>query len=486
MDADGAHPTDLTNRHATEEESADWSTDGSKIVFSSTVPNGSPDVFVMNAAGGGVMLLGLGYYPARSPDGKRVAFTRSAAGGTDLFTMKADGTDVVQVTHDGGEKLMTDWQPLGPASVTQTTMSTPVDTIVYGDSALLTSTVTSAGPAPTGMMQFRLNGVNDGGPVAVDAGGRAEYDPPFLLDVGDVASATYSGDARLGWSSGEAALRVRPSATTTSLVTSANAVERGQTINLFVTVANTDTDIPPFGSVQFSVDGAPVGSPIGLDDNGQVAVGLLANVPAGDYHVSASYYDDTASIADFAPSIASVVERVTESATTPPGPAQTQASATSQPKVAATVTKKDLVAFAKLLEEALRRRGFAALKGAGPLFIAAQPGTLSQRIYASASTGSVRGAGARQTLISAGQHSFRSSGSGRLQLRLTAAGKRAIRRASRLKVDVITRYVPDAGRNVSVTSHLRVRKRAEARAAATRAAPVPPGNAKIRGLHLRP
>ena len=57
----------------------------------------------MNAAGGGVMLLGLGYYPARSPDGKRVAFTRSAAGGTDLFTMKADGTDVVQVTHDGGE-----------------------------------------------------------------------------------------------------------------------------------------------------------------------------------------------------------------------------------------------------------------------------------------------------------------------------------------------------------------------------------------------
>ena len=149
------------------------------------------------------------------------------------------------------------------------------------------------------------------------------------------------------------------------------------------------------------------------------------------------------------------------------------------------MTKKDLVAFAKLLEEALRRRGFAALKGAGPLFIAAQPGTLSQRIYASASTGSVRGAGARQTLISAGQHSFRSSGSGRLQLRLTAAGKRAIRRASRLKVDVITRYVPDAGRNVSVTSHLRVRKRAEARAAATRAAPAP-GNAKIRGLHLRP
>ena len=72
MDADGAHPTDLTNRHATEEESADWSTDGSKIVFSSTVPNGSPDVFVMNAAGGGVMLLGLGYYPASSPDGKRV------------------------------------------------------------------------------------------------------------------------------------------------------------------------------------------------------------------------------------------------------------------------------------------------------------------------------------------------------------------------------------------------------------------------------
>jgi Tol biopolymer transport system component len=485
MDADGGHLTDLTNRHASEEESADWSPDGSKIVFSSIVPNGSPEVFVMNAAAGGVTRLGVGYYPTWSPDGNRVAFTRSAAGGTNLFTMKADGSDVVQVTHDGGEKVMTDWQPLSPASVTQTTLSTPVGAIVYGDSTLLTSTVTSAGPAPTGVMQFRVNGVNDGGPVVVDAGGRAEYDPPFLLDVGDVASATYGGDARLGWSSGEAALRVLPAATTTSLVTSANPVARGQTINLFVTVANTDTDVPPFGSVQFSVDGAPVGSPIGLDDNGQVGVGLLANVAAGEYRVSASYYDDTAAIADFAPSTTWVLERVTESATTPPGPTQTQASATNQPTVKAAVTKKDLVAFAKLIEQALRRRGFAALTGTGPLFTAAQPGTLSQRIYASVPTGSVRGSAARRTLISAGQHSFPSLGSGRLQLRLTAAGKRAIRRASRLKVDVITRYAPAAGKSVSTTSNLRVKKRAATRAAATRAAHAP-GHANSRGLLLRP
>ena len=485
MDADGGHPTDVTNRHASEEQSADWSTDGSKIVFSSTAPNGSPDVFVMNAAGSGDTRLGAGDYPTWSPDGKRIAFTRSAAGGTNLFTMKADGTDVVQVTHDGGEKVMTDWQPLSPASVTQTIMSTPVDTIVYGDSTLLTSTVTSAGPAPTGVMQFRLNGVNDGGPVAVDAGGRADYDPPFLLDVGDVASATYSGDARLGWSSGEAALHVLPAATTTSLVTSANPVARGQTTNLFVTVANTDTDVAPFGSVQFSVDGAPVGSPIGLDDNGQVAVGLLANVAAGDYRVSARYDDDTAAIPDFASSTASVLERVTESATTPPGPTQTQASATNEPAVEATVTKKDLAAFAKLLERALRRRGFAALKGNGPLFSAAQPGTLSQRIYASVPTASVRGAGARRTLISAGQHSFPSIGSGRLHLRLTAAGKRAIRRASRLTVDVITRYAPAAGKSVSTTSHLRVKERAATRAAATRAAHAP-GHANNRELLMRP
>jgi hypothetical protein len=485
MDPDGGHLTDLTNRHASEEESADWSPDGSKIVFSSIVPNGSPDVSVMDAAGGGVVRLGVGYYPTWSPDGKRIAFTRSAAGGTDLFTMKTDGTDVVQVTHDGGEKLMTDWQPLGPASVTQTTVSTPVGTIVYGDSTLLTSMVSSAGPAPTGVMQFRVNGVNDGGPVGVDSGGRAEYDPPFLLDVGDVASATYGGDARLGWSSGEAALRVLPAATTTSLVTSANPVVRGQTIDLFVTVANTDTDVSPFGSVQFSVDGAPVGSPIGLDDNGQVGVGLLANVAAGDYRVSASYYDDTAAIADFAPSTASVLERVTESATTAPGATQTQVSATNRPVVEATVTKKDLVAFAKLLEQALRRRGFAALKGTGRLFRAAQPGMLSQRIYASVPTASVRGSGARRTLISAGQHFFPSIGSGRLQLRLTAAGKRAIRRASRLKIDVITRYAPAAGRSVSTTSHLRVKKRAAARGAATRAAHAP-GHANSRGLLLRP
>jgi hypothetical protein len=50
---------------------------------------------------------------------------------------------------------------------------------------------------------------------------------------------------------------------------------------------------------------------------------------------------------------------------------------------------------------------------------------------------------------------------------------------------VITRYAPAAGKSVSTTSNLRVKKRAATRAAATRAAHAP-GHANSRGLLLRP
>jgi Bacterial Ig-like domain (group 3) len=163
---------------------------------------------VSNADGSGATVIGPDGYGNRSPDGRRIAMLRAPSiGATDVYTIKADGTDVARVTRGGQEKVFLDWQPLHAGQLTQTTVSSP-PSIIFGQDAAFTSTVTSPGTPATGLLQFRVDGENDGAPKPLGAGGGAAYSPPFLLDVGDVVSATYSGDRALGWSAGDAPLVV--------------------------------------------------------------------------------------------------------------------------------------------------------------------------------------------------------------------------------------------------------------------------------------
>ncbi len=464
MDADGSNETNVSNNHADEEESPDWSPDGTKLLFTRTSPNLTSNIVVMNAGGTGATVIAPGRYGTWSPDGERIAMLRSPSiGGTDVYTMKADGTDVTRVTRDIRGKYFLDWQPLQAGGVTQTTVSSP-DTIVFGEDAAFTSTVTSPGPPVAGLLQFRVNGENDGAARALDAGGHAAYTPEFLLDVGDVASATYSGDVALGWSTGDAPLNILPASTAATLVSSRNPVPRGEQTDVVVTVANTDTDIAPFGSVRFRIDGRPIGPVLDLDENGQAEVSLEADVPAGDYTVRVDYVDDTAEIADFRPSSASFVQRVTEPPAPPPAPPPPVPVV--QPSAAA-VHKNDLARFGALIAKGLRKRGFAALRGRTPVFAAAVSGTLSTQIYVRRQRASARASQIRRTLIAGARHTFASPRSSRLQLRLTGTGKRLIRGAKRLDIELRTRFVPTSGSAVTAVQRVRVSRRGSTRARPT-------------------
>ena len=314
--------------------------------------------------------------------------------------------------------------------------------MVYGQSTVLTAQTV---PVPTGVLQFRLGGENAGPPVALDARGEASFDPSYLLDVGDVVSATYGGDARWGWSTGVAPVEVVPARTATRLRIEPNPVPPNGNVMLDVDVANLDTDIAPFGSVRFSIDGQQVGPPFDLDENGRLVLTVeLSRVEPGDHRVSVDYADDTGTPEDGEPSAASTSVRVT----TPPPPAATPTARPTTPAPAPApraVTSQQLRKLSARVAATLRRRGLAALRRAGPPFAAATSGTLRLTV----STGRMQ--------LASGRVRFQTTGTHRVAWRLSAAGRKIIDRGRAVRVEIRTTFVSAQGTRLAVTTKARAR-----------------------------
>lgn len=115
MSTDGSNWKQLTTSMNFEHYYASPSTDGSKIVFSSSLSNGF-DIFIMNSDGSGLQQLtsGLGefYAPALSPDGLYIVATRHINGVNFITLLKSDGTYIADLNsyHDCKDPV---WSPDG-------------------------------------------------------------------------------------------------------------------------------------------------------------------------------------------------------------------------------------------------------------------------------------------------------------------------------------------------------------------------------------
>jgi hypothetical protein len=280
---------------------------------------------------------------------------------------------------------------------------------------------------------FDDDGTPIGGAVPLDSAGKALIEA--TAGAGSyLVHAVYLGDDHFEAGEGTIGQTVNKADTATTLTAPKTRLAPGESVVLTALVAvKPPGDVPLFGSLQLTLNGSPVGNPLPL--NGAIGYRLTLTAPKVPSTVTlgVTYTGD----GNTNPSSASLTLTVPGGG----GPSTTAAQ---------------LRAMSSSLMTALRTRGFAALSGIAEPFTAPVPGVLEQKVYSPKAPKSATSSKS-PVVLSAGRHAFATAGVGVLKLRLTAAGRRAIRGAKSLRIAIVTRFKPTNGKPVSLVQRLTVK-----------------------------
>lgn len=112
MAADGSDQRNLTRFPEVDDNLARWSPDGRRIVFVSE-RDGNREIYLMDADGRNVTQLtdspADDWFPEWSPDGRQIVFVSSRDGDDEMFVMADDGADLRQLTFNDAVDGKPDW-----------------------------------------------------------------------------------------------------------------------------------------------------------------------------------------------------------------------------------------------------------------------------------------------------------------------------------------------------------------------------------------
>ena len=135
-------------------------------------------------------------------------------------------------------------------SDTITLLSSSANPPLVGQPVTFTAAVSSSCGTPAGTIQFMIDGVNDGAPVAL-ANGSASLSAT-LASGSHTISAVYSGSSTFATSTSNTLTEsVTTVATTTTLIASANTIAEGSSITLTATVTPASGTTAPTGTISF-------------------------------------------------------------------------------------------------------------------------------------------------------------------------------------------------------------------------------------------
>ncbi|HKW16475.1 MAG TPA: Ig-like domain repeat protein [Terriglobales bacterium] len=223
-------------------------------------------------------------------DGATVIGTTTSSSGVAMFstTSLTARTHTIRATYAGDATFKT-----SSGTVTQvvtlypttTTVTAAPNAITFGQTVLLTATVTSTGPStPAGNVRFTA-GTTNVGSAPLNTGGVAILSTTKIPAGTTAITATYvSTDGVSATSSGTAAMSVAQATTTTSVVSSLNPANAGQSVRFTATVSSPTTI--PTGSVTF-MDGATALATVNL--GGGKAAYTTTTLTSGTHDITVVY-----------------------------------------------------------------------------------------------------------------------------------------------------------------------------------------------------
>ncbi len=244
-------------------------------------------------------------------DHSSATLTRRFSTGTHVITVAYSG-GVGDLSSVGGPSTLT-----VNAATSSTSVSSSADPSIHGQAVTFTASVSSSGDAPSGTVQFRIDGADYGSVQSLDGGGHASV---IASDLGvgshDVGAAFTSDNPNVQSSTGVLSIGivdlpqiVNPADTTTTVVASQNPSEFGDAVTFTASVAAVPPGGgAPTGTVQFEDDGVALGTPRPVDGAGD-AVLTTSGLTVGAHSISADYSSDSQNFKSSAGSVDQTVGR---------------------------------------------------------------------------------------------------------------------------------------------------------------------------------